>query len=1016
MESDAVTSPARSGERRLTAEHVAARALLAATTIDQAAPKILEAICETLGWEHGALWTVDRKADVLRCAETWNTSTPLAEFDAICRSTIFERGIGLPGRVWRSGTPAWIPDVTTDTNFPRAAVAAREGLHSAFGFPVLLRGEVLSVMEFFSREIREPDDDLLSMLTTVGSQIGMFIDRRRAQEELDRFFTLSLDMLCVAGFDGYFKRVNPAWRRVLGFDEADLLSSPYLDRIHPEDREATIAEASKLAEGKEVVYFENRHFHKDGTVRWLLWTAAPFPGQQVIYAAARDITERKEAEVTLGRYARDLEVTHRELEDQASRLAQLVRELEAAKRKAEEATETKSAFLANMSHEIRTPLNAILGMTTLALGTRLSAQQQDYLMTVKGSAEALLAVINDVLDFSKIEARRLELERAEFDLRDAVGDAAKLLALRASEKGLELACDVNRDVPYVVLGDAGRLRQVLLNVMGNAVKFTTTGEVVVRVTPQKAASGPGQVTLHFAVSDTGIGIPREKQEQIFQAFTQADSSTTRRYGGTGLGLAIALRLVELMGGRLWVESELGRGSTFHFTAVFDLPVAVTSVPAVQEARVLEGLRVLVVDDHATNRRIVEEMLTSWHMAPTAVADAESAMKELRRASATGRRYHAVIADCQMPDVDGLMLARRIRRNRQLRDIPIIMLTSVGRGDEAARVRRLGIDAYLAKPVTHSDLLDTLMDVFAAKRVGMVAKVRHPRGTSHPTARAARGLRILVAEDHAVNRKLVTTLLRRRGHTVKAVENGRAAVTALGAATHRFDVVVMDLQMPEMGGLEATEAIRAREGAAGRHVPIVALTAHALRGDRERCLAAGMDEYLSKPIDADRLTIVVERLADADRPALAAEPGSAAAGAADTEAVFDEQKALTHTGGDRALLKRIVAVFRSEYPAMLRKIQRALKKRDGEGIRVSAHALKGSLATVGAMSARLRAAELEGMGRSELLEPAGRAYDRLTGEIRKLDEAFLAAGLAPGARRRSTVSRPRPSTRRRPRRS
>jgi two-component system sensor histidine kinase/response regulator len=1016
MESDAVPSPARSGERRLTAEHVAARALLAATTIDQAAPKILEAICETLGWEHGALWTVDRKADVLRCAETWNTSTPLAEFDAICRSTIFERGIGLPGRVWLSGTPAWIPDVTTDTNFPRAAVAAREGLHSAFGFPVLLRGEVLSVMEFFSREIREPDDDLLSMLTTVGSQIGMFIDRRRAQEELDRFFTLSLDMLCVAGFDGYFKRVNPAWRRVLGFDEADLLSSPYLDRIHPEDREATIAEANKLAEGKEVVYFENRHFHKDGTVRWLLWTAAPFPGQQVIYAAARDITERKEAEVTLGRYARDLEVTHRELEDQASRLAQLVRELEAAKRKAEEATETKSAFLANMSHEIRTPLNAILGMTTLALGTRLSAQQQDYLMTVKGSAEALLAVINDVLDFSKIEARRLELERAEFDLRDAVGDAAKLLALRASEKGLELACDVNRDVPYVVLGDAGRLRQVLLNVMGNAVKFTTTGEVVVRVTPQKAASGPDQVTLHFAVSDTGIGIPREKQEQIFQAFTQADSSTTRRYGGTGLGLAIALRLVELMGGRLWVESELGRGSTFHFTAVFDLPVAVTSVPAVQEARVLEGLRVLVVDDHATNRRIVVEMLTSWHMAPTAVADAESAMKELRRASATGRRYHAVIADCQMPDVDGLMLARRIRRNRQLRDIPIIMLTSVGRGDEAARVRRLGIDAYLAKPVTHSDLLDTLMDVFAAKRVGMVAKVRHPRGASHPTARAVRRLRILVAEDHAVNRKLVTTLLRRRGHTVKAVENGRAAVAALGAATHRFDVVVMDLQMPEMGGLEATEAIRAREGAAGRHVPIVALTAHALRGDRERCLAAGMDEYLSKPIDADRLTIVVERLADADRPALAAEPGSAAAGAADIEAVFDEQKALTHTGGDRALLKRIVAVFRSEYPAMLRKIQRALQQRDGEGIRVSAHALKGSLATVGAMSARLRAAELEELGRSELLEPAGRAYDRLTGEIRKLDEAFLAAGLAPGARRRSTVTRPRPSTRRTRRRS
>ncbi len=573
-------APTPSSSPRLTAEHVAAHALLSAKTIDEAAPKILGAICEALGWEHAALWTIDREANVLRCGEVWNASPGcFPEFDTISRSVSFPKGTGLPGRVWASGEPAWIPDVTADTNFPRAAVAAREGLHGAFGFPILLRGEVQSVMEFFSREIREPDDGLLSMLSAVGNQIGMFIDRRRAQDELDRFFTLSLDMLCVAGFDGYFKRVNPAWKRTLGYSESELLGSPFMGFVHPDDRRATALEAKKLTEGKEVVHFENRYVHKDGTLRWLLWTSVPFPELQVIYAAARDITDRKAAEETLADYARDLVTTHRELEDQADRLAQLVKELKISTARAEEATETKSAFLANMSHEIRTPLNAILGMTTLALGTRLNLQQQDYLTTVKSSAESLLAIVNDILDFSKIEARRLDLERAEFDVRDTVADAARLLALRAGEKGLELAFDVGSDVPAALVGDAGRLRQVLINIIGNAVKFTSKGEVVARVSLSPDRGDPNHVRLYFAVSDTGIGIPPEKQAEIFQAFTQADSSTTRRYGGTGLGLAIALRLVELMGGQLGVRSEVGRGSTFHFTAVFGRPAATAAAAA-----------------------------------------------------------------------------------------------------------------------------------------------------------------------------------------------------------------------------------------------------------------------------------------------------------------------------------------------------------------------------------------------------------------------------------------------------
>jgi CheY-like chemotaxis protein len=478
---------------------------------------------------------------------------------------------------------------------------------------------------------------------------------------------------------------------------------------------------------------------------------------------------------------------------------------------------------------------------------------------VKSSAEALLTVINDVLDFSKIEAGKLDIDPIDFELRDCVGDALKALALRAHAKGLELAFEAADDVPDALVGDPGRLRQVILNLAGNAVKFTEKGEVVVEVKKSEDRSqkteGAGLLTsdsclLEFLVRDTGIGIPKEKQQTIFEAFTQADGSTTRKYGGTGLGLTISARLVEMMGGRVWVESEPGRGSTFHFTAAF--PVRAAAPARRAEADDVAGLPVLVIDDNATNRRILEGMLRNWGMCPAGADGGGAGLAELRRAALAGAPYRLVLLDVMMPGMDGFEVAERVRQTAGLAGLTILMLSSADRKGDAAQCRRLGVARYLTKPVKQSELLDAILLALGGRRRDWAPA---PTGPAAP-ATGARPLRVLLAEDNAVNQRLAVRLLEKQGHQVTVANDGREAVEA--ALRQTFDVVLMDVQMPEMNGFEATAVLRAAERGTGRHLPIIALTAHAMTGDRERCLEAGMDGHVTKPIQGKALA---ELLAD-----------------------------------------------------------------------------------------------------------------------------------------------------------
>jgi PAS domain S-box-containing protein len=997
-------SERRQAERRAEVQHRVSSALASAVSVEEAADRVMEVIGGALGWPLGLLWTLEPETGLLRVSRVWmrDLSGPLpTEFAATSLERRFRPGEGLPGQVFTTRRPAWVERVENDANFPRRAVAAADGLRSGLAFPLQSDGKTLGVMEFFHTDIRPPDDDMLRTLEGLGHQIGQFMERRRAEEEAIRSGALSSAMLaaaldCVVSMDhcGRVVEWNAEAERTFGYSREEALGQEMAGLIIPPAL---------------------RESHRAGLQRHLATGEGPVIGNRLeISAVRRDGTEFP-VELAISRLAGDPPRFTGFIRDITQR-RKTEEEREEARQAAEAAARAKSEFLATMSHEIRTPMNAVIGMTGLLLDTPLSPEQQEYAQVIRDSGDALLTIINDILDFSKIEAGQMEMERQPFDLRDCVESALDLVAARAAERGLDLAYVMSADTPPAVVGDVTRVRQILVNLLSNAVKFTERGEVVLSLSSLPLTTG--QYELRFDVRDTGIGIPPDRMDRLFRSFSQVDASTTRRYGGTGLGLAISRRLCDMMGGRIWAESTVGIGSTFHMALPLTIsPHAVHPLIDFDQP-ILEGRRLLIVDDNATNRQILCLQAQTWGMNAVDCATAREALDLLQR----GERFDLAILDIQMPDMDGITLASEMNRCCADLPMPLVGLSSVW--PRRADVLEAGFAEMLTKPIKQSQLYNVLANVLSARPKPSGA-VPAPGGSS-PAYDVELGrrlpLRILIAEDLAVNQKLMQGLLAKFGYRADVAGNGIEVLQAL--KRQPYDVILMDVQMPEMDGLEASRQITHRYGPRQRP-RIVALTANAMKEDREVCLAAGMDDYLAKPVKPEVLREALIRCGEwrkgakaadqdeANRPPMdraASEPGVQT----DVETVRRVVNAAPQTGETprnsvaaseppvdeiiesiflkdlrsmRDILPELLETFQSDVLPRLAAMRVAVSNGDRESLVRAAHGVKGAAGNIGGRRLAELCHQLEEQGRAGSVERADALFPEVEAEYWKLCAAL-----------------------------
>jgi PAS domain S-box-containing protein len=857
---------------------------------------------------------------------------------------------------------AWTTKMVTGTR----DYSIRAGKRSGDEVGVLIDGfnEMLEQIQKRDTELRHAREDLEERVNERTRELKQEIgDRQHAQEALhesEERIRLLMDSTAEAIFgvdpDGNCTFCNPATLRLLGQQKPeDLLGKSMHEMMHhsyPDGRPYNVKDceiAISLAKGEGIHSDHDTFWHADGT---------SFPAEYWAYPT------RREGDI-VGSVVTFLDITERKQAQEA---------ILEAKEAAEAGSRAKSEFLANMSHEIRTPMNGIIGMTDLALDTALTTEQREYLDMVKSAADSLLRVINDILDFSKIEAGKLELEETEFAIRDLFRDTVKTLAVRADKKNLELSMRVSAAVPQTVVGDPTRLRQLIVNLVGNAIKFTEAGNVVVDAELEKQTGD--DIDLHIRVSDTGMGIPLEKQQIIFESFAQADGSTTRRFGGTGLGLAISRQLVELMGGRLWVESEMGKGSTFHFTTRFRRGIAPPPDQEQIAGRTLPGMEVLVADNNSVNRNILAEMLSNWRMHPILAEDGAGALRAMETARAAGRRFRVALLDSQLPGIDGFDVTQTVRHDPTLADSVIVMLSAGRYIADVAKCRELSVDAFLTKPVGQSELLDAILSV-----VGVTIAQKRLIEVSVPVQKKplARPCNLLLAEDNPVNQKLAVRLLEKAGHRVVLAATGKQALYAWEhAAAPGFDLVLMDIQMPEMDGMEATAAIRERENSTGKHTPIVAMTAHAMRGDKERYLAGGMDGYVSKPIDPPALFAEIERcIAGAE---METAPAIQSHGRCEH---LDRASLLERVEGDEELLVEMIQLFLDDAPRLMAAMHAALEQGDMPVLERSAHSMKGAAGNLSAHVTVAAAAQLENDAKNAQAESSRVSLGTLEAAVERL---------------------------------